>query len=286
MKPLLVSAYPLPAKKRRKIRENSRSISEFLISQLLSSHTILQVFPNQIIEQWKFEPRSFAAIMSTVLCNTEFTSYLSRTWLAIGLLAALVFPGTTRHTALAEPGISHAVDAFTPPYGLRWGDPPSKLIDWAEREDLDARIELPASDRRIQRVMIRAQEGDLPGEKVSEIEASFLEGRLFEVALHYAPALAADRVKAAFLTTRRQLGRQWGELRLNWEDRDDSEKFRRSSSSYHTEPSPGLLLIMIHSEISDLLRNETRATFSIIYRNQNLWGSGEAPPLPGPQATP
>jgi len=229
----------------------------------------------------------FAAIIA-------FVASLIRTlpstlqWLpAIALIIGLAQHGPAIHLADAQVDeTGQASDVFTPPYGLRWGDPPSKLVDWAEEEDLDVRIELPANDRRIQRVIISAQNGDLPGEKVAAIEASFLQGRLFEVSLHYAPALQTDRVKAAFLTTRRQLGRQWGELQLNWEDRDDSEQFRRSSISYHTEPSPGLLLIMVYSEASDLLRNESKATFSIIYRNQNLWASGDAPPLPEPQPSP
>ena len=46
-----------------------------------------------------------------------------------------------------------------PPFGLRWGDSPEKLIAWASRHSLDVTISLPGDQPAIRVVRIQPKKG-------------------------------------------------------------------------------------------------------------------------------
>lgn len=157
------------------------------------------------------------------------------------------------------------------PFGLRWGDRPSKVLDWAQKEKLDAAIELPGNDPGLRVVHVRSNKGNLPGHKVRELTTRYRDGRLFEIVLHYSgDGLAVPVVKGRFLELKRQLGRDFGTFETNRIDRSNENSLRSTAESYHAEPSPGILIIGVYSEVFDDLRKTGESKFSFIYRNQNL----------------
>ena len=80
------------------------------------------------------------------------------------------------------PAAAHGQAVLNPPFGLRWGDPPGKLIDWISRHSLDTNIFLPGDQPAIRILKASPRKGFLPGTQASEVEARFIAGRLFEVA--------------------------------------------------------------------------------------------------------
>ena len=168
------------------------------------------------------------------------------------------------------------------PFGLRWGDRPSKILDWAQKEALNASIELPGTDPQLRIVHVSAEDGNLPGHKVRRLTTRYRNGRLFEIVLHYSgEKLAVPVVKGRFLELKRHLARDLGTFETNRIDRTNEKKLRSVSESYHTEPAPGILIIGVYSEVFDDLRKTGEAKFSFIYRNQNL-ERALSPPLPAP----
>ncbi len=185
-------------------------------------------------------------------------------------------------TFAAAPSSLYA-DVINLPFGLRWGDRPSKVLDWAQKEKLDAVIELPGSDPQLRIIHVRPAKGNLPGHKVRELTTRYRAGRLFEIVLHYSgDDLAVPVVKGRFLELKRQLGRDYGTFETNRIDRSTENSLRSTSESYHAEPSPGILIIGVYSEVFDDLRKTGESKFSFIYRNQNLERVLN-PPTPAPK---
>ena len=169
------------------------------------------------------------------------------------------------------------------PFGLRWGDRPSKVLDWAQKEKLDASIVLPGNDPQLRIIHVSSSDGNLPGHKVRKLTTHYRGGRLFEIILHYSgDGLAVPVVKGRFLELKRQLGRDFGTFETNRIDRSNENSIRSTSESYHVEPSPGILIIGVYSEVFDDLRKTGEAKFSFIYRNQNLERAMELP-APAPE---
>jgi hypothetical protein len=177
--------------------------------------------------------------------------------------------------ALVAPLAAQAV--LTPPFGLTWGDSPEKLIDWAARHELDVQISIPGKKPDLRIFRIQAPKGALPSSKAQSLEARFHSGRLFEMTVHYgSPEENADRIEGQFNEMKRQLSVKHGDFVPNLQEKKTENNFATRSLSYHHEPVKGLFLGMAFTEMEDLLRNLREASFSLIYRNDNLLQQLEA----------
>ncbi len=179
-------------------------------------------------------------------------------------LCACVLVTLAAHTA-------RAADELSPPFGLRWGDSPEKLISWASRHSLDVNIFLPGDQPRIRVLRASARRGFLPETQAAELEARFLAGRLIEVTVHYHdPEWRADTVEERFQKLRQQVTSAYGELTPNRQERTVDDQFSTRKLAYHREPVKGLFLLLAYTEVEDLLRKTRDARFSLLYRNDNL----------------
>ena len=170
---------------------------------------------------------------------------------------------------LALPAAAQAM--IEPPFGLRWGDSPEKLIDWGTKHSLDLTISLPGDQPGMRIVKVAARKGFLPDTKASAVEGRFLGGRLFELTVHYAdPEASADLMEARFEELRKQVAREHGELRTNQQQRAVADQFVTRTQSFHREPVKGLFLLLAWTEVEDLLRKSREARFSLVYRNDNF----------------
>ena len=181
----------------------------------------------------------------------------------------------------------HAQAVLEPPFGLRWGDTPEKLITWASRHSLDVTISLPGDQPALRLVRISARKGNLPDAAAQAVEGRFHTGRLFEVTVHYRDAAAtADQMEARFNKLKLELTGEYGTLSANRQDRTIKDHFATRSLSFHREPVKGLFLLLAYSEVEDQLRTSREATFSLLYRNDNLRQDLEkllaTPPPPAP----
>lgn len=178
-----------------------------------------------------------------------------------------------------------AQGVLEPPYGLKWGDSPEKLISWASRHSLDVTISLPGDQPSLRVVKIQARKGFLPGSKESAVEGRFLSGKLFEMTIHYLdPDASAELMEERFISLRKQLSIDHGQLVANQQQKTTEDQFTTRTQSFHREPVKGLFLMLAFTEVEDLLRKTKEARYSLIYRNDNLRQEIErllaAPPLP------
>jgi hypothetical protein len=179
------------------------------------------------------------------------------------MVVAAVCCLTTVHAA--------AQAALNPPFGLRWGDSPEKLIAWASRHKLDITISLPGDQPGLRIIKIQPRNGFLPDTRAGAVEGRFHSGRLFELTIHYFDATAdAAAMEARFEELRRELTREYGELRANRRDRTVRDHFVTKMQSFHHEPVKGLFLLLAYTEMEDPLRDAREASFSLVYRNDNL----------------
>jgi hypothetical protein len=168
-------------------------------------------------------------------------------------------------------GPARAQAVLEPPFGLRWGDSPEKLIDWAARHALDVTIRLPGDQPGLRVVRIEPRKGFLPETKAGAIEGHFIGGRLFELTVHYFDREAsAELMQARFEELRKQVATEHGALRANQQQRSVEDQFVTRTQSFHREPVKGLFLLLAYTEVEDLLRKSRDARFSLIYRNDNF----------------
>jgi hypothetical protein len=167
-------------------------------------------------------------------------------------------------------GYASAQAVMDPPFGLRWGDSPEKLIAWASRHSLDLTISLPGDQPGLRVLKIEPRKGFLPETKAGAVEGRFLSGKLFELTIHYFDKEAsADVMEARFEEMRKQLAREHGALLPNRQERSVEDQFVTRTQSFHREPVKGLFLLLAYTEVEDLLRKSKDARFSLIYRNDN-----------------
>ncbi|MCW1886609.1 hypothetical protein OKA04_17860 [Luteolibacter flavescens] len=176
----------------------------------------------------------------------------------------------------------HAQAVLEPPFGLRWGDTPEKLIEWAARHSLDVNISLPGDQPALRILKISARKGNLPGAAAQTLEGRFHTGRLYEVTVHYRdPAAKAEEMEVRFNKLRKELTGEYGALSANRQDRNIKDQFATRTLSFHREPVKGLFLLLAYTEIEDQLRKTRDATFSLLYRNDNLRQDLEKLATPG-----
>ena len=158
-----------------------------------------------------------------------------------------------------------------PPFELKWGDSPERLIDWARRDSLTTQITIPAA-RPDQRIMKVYAEGSLLTDtQANAVEARFQAGRLYEVCIHY--GLEKDPVSIVekrFNELKRDLSAEHGRLTANQQQRLVENHYVTRTIAFHREPVKGLFLLLAMTEIEDTLRKTRSATYSLIYRNDNL----------------
>lgn len=168
-------------------------------------------------------------------------------------------------------GMAGAQGVIEPPFGLRWGDSPEKLVSWASRHKLDIDIHLPGDQPGLRIVKIGQKKGFLPESKAGAVEGRFLGGRLYELGIHYTDAEAsAEIMEARFEELKKQLAVEHGALRANQQQRTVADQFVTRTQSFHREPVKGMFLLLAFTEVEDLLRKSREARFTLIYRNDNL----------------
>lgn len=166
---------------------------------------------------------------------------------------------------------SMAQAVLDPPFGLRWGDSPEKLIEWARKHTLDVTIKLPGKQPGLRILEIAPQRGFLPESKASAVEGRFLGGRLYEISVHYSdPTASSDTAESRFENLKRQITAEYGKLRSNQHQRSVKDQFVTRTQSFHREPVKGLFLLLAYTEMEDLLRKSKAARFSLMYRNDNF----------------
>ena len=177
--------------------------------------------------------------------------------------------------ALVAPLAAQAV--LAPPFGLKWGDSPETLIEFASRHELDVQITLPGKKPELRILKIGAINGALPSSTARALEARFHSGRLYEVTIHFgSPDDSADRIEGQFNEMKRQLAVKHGDFVPNKQEKKVDDNFSTNIVSFHHEPVKGLFLNMAFTEMEDLLRKTKEASFSLIYRNDNLLQQLEA----------
>ncbi|RYD22557.1 MAG: hypothetical protein EOP88_07620 [Verrucomicrobiaceae bacterium] len=180
--------------------------------------------------------------------------------LATGAILLLLVAGQAVAQAILEP-----------PFGLKWGDSPEKLIVWASRHSLDVTISLPGDQPAMRVLKIEPRKGFLPETQAGAVEGRFLAGKLYELTVHYTDSTAsADVMETRFEALRKQVALEHGTLLANQQRRTVEDQFVTRTQSFHREPVKGLFLLLAFTEVEDLLRKSKDARFSLIYRNDNF----------------
>jgi hypothetical protein len=172
---------------------------------------------------------------------------------------------------LLAAGRAAAQGVLEPPFGLRWGDSPEKLIQWASRQSLDVTISLPGDQPAVRVMRIQPKKGFLPETQAGAVEGRFLAGKLHELTIHYFdPEASADLMETRFEALRKQVALEHGALLTNQQQRAVEDQFVTRTHSFHREPVKGLFLLLAFTEVEDLLRKSKVARFSLAYRNENF----------------
>lgn len=180
--------------------------------------------------------------------------------LATGAILLLLAAGQAVAQAILEP-----------PFGLKWGDSPEKLIVWASKHSLDVTISLPGDQPAMRVLKIEPRKGFLPETQAGAVEGRFLGGKLYELTVHYTDNTAtADVMETRFEALRKQVALEHGTLLANQQRRTVEDQFVTRTQSFHREPVKGLFLLLAFTEVEDLLRKSKDARFSLIYRNDNF----------------
>ena len=170
-----------------------------------------------------------------------------------------------------------ATEPLQPPFGLNWGDSPARLVDWAVRKKLDQTIRFPAEDPQLKILEVSPSKGTLPGHDASRLEARFMDGRLFEVCLHYTyPGRNTTFVRGQFAELKRILSQRHGPLKLGAKTRGAPVAGVESQSvAYQLEFRSASSLMLVMTEVSDAKRGDQSARFSVVYHNGGEREQGE-----------
>ena len=164
-----------------------------------------------------------------------------------------------------------AQSLLSPPYGQQWAETPDRFLSWAESQDLDIEITSPAENRA--KRYIRAYSKKLGNKKlgVHSIEARYHHSQLYEVTVDYFdPKLSSAAAKTKHIEAKRAIVSQYGTMKPGEKSNSEKDGYRTEVVSYHIEPIGGLMLVILSTEVSDLLRKKSLFRFSLIYRNENV----------------
>lgn len=158
-----------------------------------------------------------------------------------------------------------------PPFGLRWGDSPEKLISWSAKHSLDLNVFTPGDQPALRILRIQPRKGFLPGSPAAAVEGKFLNGGLYEVTVHYTdPSVSGEIMEERFEKLRKQITLERGPLLANQQRKLVEDRFVTRTQAFHREPVRGVFLLIAWTEVEDLLRKTKEARFSLIYRNDNF----------------
>lgn len=167
---------------------------------------------------------------------------------------------------------TQAQAVLAPPFGLKWGEPPKQILDWAKRHALDVSIQLIGKAPHEKRLVIRNADETLPEHAAYALEARFYKEKLYEVVLDYTNSTSGlAQKKARFFEMKRVLSQQYGAFKLSSKNRSiEEDKYVTETTSYHVEPVSGIFLMLSYTEVRDILRDKAVAQFSIMYHNDNV----------------
>ena len=186
-------------------------------------------------------------------------------FLAFGLLLLCSVAGDGQ--AVRPPGAGKV----EPPFGRKWGEPPTGLVDWAARFKLDVHVKAPGDRPRVKILMVAPRVGSLPNHESTSLEAHFIDGRLFEVSVHYTyPGESTDHVRARHAALKELLTRHYGPLKFNGRKNDTQDGITTLSEAFQAEPSPGNMLLLVFTEVRDAKRGDAAARFSVLYHNEGI----------------
>ena len=159
-----------------------------------------------------------------------------------------------------------------PPLGMKWGDRPERLIQWADQHELDVGIDLPARSPEMRVIRLSRSSPSQPIENgIRRIEARYVEGRMIEMTLHYGgQGNSGEQVEADFNLEKKRLTTEHGKFIANQHEKVVKNEFSTETRSLHREPVRGLFLLIAFTRIEDLLRHQSEAEYSVMYRNDNL----------------
>ncbi len=169
-----------------------------------------------------------------------------------------------------------AQSILPPPYGLGWGDPPGKLIQWAKSEKLD-RTEFVAGKNPDELLLtIEAGGRDLPNGSEDRIEARYHASRLYEVKIDYLPqGKTVEKMREGFGKMRKALVERYGPLKKGHHQQTEKSQVATFSESYRFQATPGLSVTIVLTQVTDQLRHRGEATYSLIYRNEHILSLSE-----------
>ena len=169
-------------------------------------------------------------------------------------------------------GAVRAGEPLPPPLELNWGDSPNWLVGWADRYGLDKNVRAPGKEPRLTILKVGKAKGPLPGHEATSVEARFIDGRLFEVTVHYTyPGRSIDFVKGRFLELKSGLTVRHGKFRFNGKKKPVvRDGISTSSEAYHLEAGEGRMLLLAVTEVKDVTRGDSAARFSVVYRNESI----------------
>jgi hypothetical protein len=181
---------------------------------------------------------------------------------------ALVCLMATGFVAAQEKVPTKGID---PPFSLKWGEPPAGLISWAERYKLDVLVKAPGDRERINILVISPRTGTLPDHDSTSLEAHFIDGRLFEVSVHYTyPGQKPAHVRERFSVLRRMLTERFGPMTFNGRKRAKADGISTESEAFHVEPKPGHVVLLAFTEVRDVKRGDAAARYSLLFHNDDI----------------
>lgn len=164
-----------------------------------------------------------------------------------------------------------AQSILEPPFGLRWGDSPEKLISWSSKHSLNLNIYIPGDQPGLRILSVTPKQGLLPDSPAAAVEGKFLNGGLYEVTVHYTdPTVSGEIMEERFEKLRKQLILEQGPLLANQRRKLVEDQYVTRTQSFHREAVRGVFLLIAWTEVEDLLRKTKEARFSLIYRNDNF----------------
>lgn len=176
-------------------------------------------------------------------------------------------------TVLGQVEAPAPVKGVEPPFNRKWGEAPVGLIDWAARFELDVLVKALGDRPRVKILVISARKGSLPNHESTSLEAHYIDGRLYELSVHYTyPGKSTEHVRARFGALKQILTKQFGALKFNGRKKAVTDGISTTSEAFHAEPKAGNMVVLALTEVQDTKREDAAARFSLLYHNDDILG--------------
>lgn len=154
------------------------------------------------------------------------------------------------------------------PFGRKWGEEPTGLLQWAGKVNLDVLVELPADSPALQIFTFMQPGGGIPNHPAHSIEARYFEDKLYELTVNFEyPGETPQQVRKRFHRIKKDLEAKMGQFRLNGRSQSVDDSFLTREESFHFEPKAKVFLLMAYSSVEDRLREKGEGRYSVIYHN-------------------